>query len=64
MRDSSVQEPSEQGVALIAELVAALTLVAMLIGFRVSRSQLWLFGSIIAFIVFMAAATLVVSSTA
>lgn len=53
-----------QGIALIAELVAALALIVALVGFRVSRSLPWLVGSAIAFIVLMAAVTIVVSATA
>ena len=53
-----------QGIALIAQLVAALTLLVTLIGFRVRPSLPWLIGSIVAFVVLMAAVTFVVSSTA
>lgn len=56
-------QSSWEGIGLIGEIIAALTLVVTLVGFRVSRSQFWLVGSVIAFIVFMAAATIIVSST-
>ncbi len=63
-RHASIQEPSAYGVALIAELVAALALTVTLIGFRFRRSQFWLVGSIVAFAVLLAAVTIIVNSTA
>jgi len=63
-RHASIEEASAQGVALLAELIAALALIVTLLGFRARRSQFWLAASIIALIAFMAAATIVVSSTA
>lgn len=61
-RRCTIQSPLD-GIALIAELMAALTLAVTLIGFRVSRYQFWLVGSAIALIVLLAAVTIVVSST-
>jgi hypothetical protein len=63
-RPASIQEPSAEGIALIAELIAALTLAVALIGFRIRRSLPWLVGSIIAFVVLLAAVTIIVNSTA
>ncbi|HEX4040544.1 MAG TPA: hypothetical protein VHY10_02500 [Xanthobacteraceae bacterium] len=51
------------GIALIAELIAAFALAVTLIGFRVSRYQFWLVGSAIALIVLLAAVTIIVSAT-
>jgi len=56
-------QSSWDGIALIAEVMAALMLVVTLIGFRVSRSQLWLAGSVIALIALLAAVTIIVSAT-
>lgn len=61
-RRCTIQSPWD-GIALIAELIAALMLVVTLVGFRVSRYQFWLVGSAIALIVLLAAVTIVVSST-
>lgn len=53
-----------QGVALLAELGAAVLLIAALAGFRISRSKSCLVGSAIAFMVLIVAVTIIISSTA
>ena len=53
---------TSQGFALIAELVAAVLLVAALTGFLVRRSQPWLVGAAIAFTILIVALTLVIDA--
>ena len=52
-----------QGLALIAELAAAMLLIVALAGFGLSRSKPWLMGSAIAFIALIVAVTLLIESS-
>jgi uncharacterized membrane protein len=54
---------TSQGFGLIAELIAAVLLIAALIGFTVQRSQPWLVGAAIAFMILIVAVTIVVKSS-
>jgi len=53
-----------QGVALLAELGAAVLLIAALAGFGISRSKSCLVGSAIALMVLIVAVTIIISFTA
>jgi hypothetical protein len=53
---------TSQGFGLIAELIAAVLLIAALI-FTVQRSQPWLVGAAIAFMILIVAVTIVVESS-
>ena len=63
-RHASIQAPSAEGIALIAELIATLALAVALVGFRMRRSLPWLVGSIVALVVLLAAVTVIVNATA
>jgi glycerol uptake facilitator-like aquaporin len=52
-----------QGFGLIAEVIATAMLLIMLAGFAVQRSQSWVAGVAIAFVVLVAAATIVIQSS-
>ncbi len=54
---------TSQGFALIAELVAAILLIAALSGFVFQRSQPWLVGVAIAFMILMVAMIIVADSS-
>ena len=54
---------TSQGFGLIAELIAAALLLITLAGFAVQRSQSWLAGVAIAFVVLVAAVTIVIQSS-
>ncbi len=54
---------TSQGFALISELVAALLLIAALSGFVIQRSQPWLVGVAIAFMILMVAMIIVADSS-
>ncbi len=54
---------TSQGFALIAELVAAVLLIAALSGFVIQRSQPWLVGVAIAFMILMVAMIIVADSS-
>lgn len=60
----SKSQSSADGIALIAEFVAALTLGVTLLGFRFSRSLVWLLGSAVALAVLVVAVMIVVGATA
>ncbi len=51
---------TSQGFGLIAELIATVLLIAALIGFTVQRSQPWLVGAAIAFMILIVAVTIVI----
>ena len=51
------------GFALIAELTAVMWLIVALTGFGISRSKPWLVGSAAAFIVLIAAVTMLIESS-
>jgi hypothetical protein len=52
-----------QGYGLIAELIATALLLAALTGFIVQRSQSWLVGVAVAFVIFIVAVTIVIDSS-
>ncbi len=52
-----------QGFALIAELVAVVLLIGALAGFIIQRSQPWLVGVAIAFMILIVAVTVVADSS-
>jgi hypothetical protein len=52
-----------QGFALIAELFAAVLLVAALSGFFVRRSRPWLVGAAIAFTILIVALTVIIDAS-
>jgi hypothetical protein len=54
---------TSQGFGLIAELFAAVLLVAALTGFFVRRSQPWLVGAAIAFVILIVALTLIIDTS-
>jgi hypothetical protein len=54
---------TSQGFGLIAELIAAALLLITLAGFAVQRSQSWLAGVAIAFVILVAAVTIVIESS-
>ncbi len=54
---------TSQGFALIAELVSAILLIAALAGFVIQRSQPWLVGVAIAFMILMVAMIIVADSS-
>jgi hypothetical protein len=54
---------TSQGFGLIAELIAAVLLIAALTGFAIQRSQPWLIGLVIAFMILIVAMTIVVDSS-
>jgi hypothetical protein len=54
---------TSQGFGLIAELIAAALILITLAGFAVQRSQFWLAGVAIAFVVLVAAVTIVIQSS-
>ncbi len=54
---------TSQGFALIAELVAAVLLIAALSGFVIQRSQPWLVGVAIAFMILIVAMIIVADSS-
>ena len=54
---------TSQGFGLIAELIAAALLLISLAGFVVQRSQSWLAGVAIAFVILVAAVTIVIESS-
>jgi hypothetical protein len=54
---------TSQGFGLIAELFAAILLAAALTGFFVKRSQPWLVGAAIAFVILVAALTVVIDAS-
>jgi uncharacterized membrane protein YccC len=54
---------TSQGFGLIAELIAAVLLIASLTGFAIQRSQPWLAGVAIAFMILIVAMTIVVDSS-
>ncbi len=54
---------TSQGFALIAELVSAILLIAALSGFVIQRSQPWLVGVAIAFMILMVAMIIVADSS-
>jgi hypothetical protein len=51
------------GLGLIAELIAAVLLIAALTGFAIRRSQPWLIGVAVAMMLFVVAVTIVVRAT-
>lgn len=53
-----------EGAALIAELIAAALVATAVIGFCITRSKLWLVGSIMALVALIAAVTIVVATSA
>ena len=54
---------TSQGLALIAELFAALLLIAALGGFSVRRSRPWLVGAAIAFVILVAALSVLIEAS-
>ncbi len=54
---------TSQGFALIAELIAAVLLIAALSGFVIQRSQPWLVGVAIAFMILIVAMIIVADSS-
>jgi hypothetical protein len=54
---------TSQGIALIAELIAAVLLIAAVAGFSVRRSAPWLVGVAITFTMLIAAVTLLIESS-
>jgi hypothetical protein len=54
---------TSQGFGLIAELIAAVLLIATLTGFVIQRSQPWLVGVAIAFMILIVAMAIVVDSS-
>jgi hypothetical protein len=54
---------TSQGFGLIAELIAAVLLIAAFTGFTIQRSQPWLVGVAIAFMILIVAMTIVVDSS-
>jgi hypothetical protein len=54
---------TSEGFGLIAELIAAAMLIATLIGFAITRSQLWLISVVITFMILIVAATIVIDSS-
>jgi hypothetical protein len=54
---------TSQGLSLIVELFAAVLLAAALTGFFVRRSQAWLLGAAIAFVILVAALTVVIDAS-
>ena len=54
---------TSHGVGLIAELTAALLLIAALTGFTIKRSQPWLVSVVVATLILAVAVTIVVEAT-
>jgi uncharacterized membrane protein len=54
---------TSQGIALIAELIAAVMLIGAVAGFTVARSGPWLVGITITFTMLIAAVTLLIESS-
>jgi hypothetical protein len=54
---------TSEGFGLIAELIAAVLLIAALTGIAIQRSQAWLVGLVIAFMMLIVAMTVVVESS-
>ena len=54
---------TSQGFGLIAELFAAVLLVAALTGFFIRRSQPWLVGAAIAFTILIVAVTIIIEAS-
>ncbi len=54
---------TSHGVGLIAELTAAVLLIAALIGFTIKRSQPWLVSVVVATVILAVAVTIVVEAT-
>jgi hypothetical protein len=54
---------TSQGYGLIAELIAAVLLIAALTGLFVQRSKPWLLGVTTAFMILVVAATVVIASS-
>jgi hypothetical protein len=53
-----------QGIGLIAELIAAVLLIAAIMGFAVRRTRPWLLGVAITFTMLIAAVTILIESSA
>jgi hypothetical protein len=54
---------TSEGFGLIAELIAAASLIATLTGFAIKRSQLWLISVVIIFMILIVAVTMVIDSS-
>jgi F0F1-type ATP synthase assembly protein I len=54
---------TSQGFSLITELIAAALLVAALVGFTIQRSQPWLVGVGVAFLMLIVAVTIIIESS-
>ena len=54
---------TSHGVGLIAELTAAVLLIAALTGFTIKRSQPWLVSVVVATVILAVAVTIVVEAT-
>jgi uncharacterized membrane protein YgaE (UPF0421/DUF939 family) len=54
---------TSQGFGLIAELIAAASLIAALMGLIIRRSQPWLVGVTAALVILVAAVTIIINSS-
>jgi hypothetical protein len=54
---------TSHGIGLIAEVIAAVLLIAALTGFAIKRSQPWLVGVAVAMVILIIAVTMVVEAT-
>lgn len=54
---------TSHGIGLIAEVIAAVLLIAALTGFAIKRSQPWLVGVALAMVILIIAVTMVVEAT-
>ena len=54
---------TSEGIGLIAELIAAVLLIAAIFGFAVRRTGPWLVGVAITFTMLMAAATILIEAS-
>ncbi len=52
-----------EGFSLIAELIAAVLLIAALTGFAIQRSKLWLVGAAMAFMILIVAVAIVIEAS-